>query len=58
MRKEKRTELVTLRLRPSTKAGLQAVAEQERRPLASLLAIILEDWYEAKRARVTKRAKD
>lgn len=58
MRKEKRTELVTLRLKPSTKAGVQALAEQDRRPLASLLALIIEDWYAAKQARAVKRAKD
>jgi hypothetical protein len=57
MRKEKRTELVTLRLKPSTKAGLQAIAEQERRPLASLLALIVEDWHATKQARAAKRAK-
>lgn len=58
MRKEKRTELVTVRLKPSTKAGLEALAEQDRRPLASLLALILEDYWEAKQARAAKRAKD
>lgn len=57
MRKEKRTELVTLRLKPSTRAWLQAFAEQDRRPLASLLAMIVEDWCAAKQAKAAKRQK-
>ena len=44
-RKEKRTEVVTLRLKPSTKAGLQAMAEADRRPFATFLAMILEDRF-------------
>lgn len=30
------------------------MAEADRRPLASLLAMVLEDWYEAKQARANK----
>jgi hypothetical protein len=47
MRKEKRTEVVTLRLKPSTKAGLKGLAEADRRPFATFLAMILEDYFEA-----------
>jgi hypothetical protein len=36
---------VTLRLKPSTKAGLQAMAEADRRPFATFLAMILEDHF-------------
>lgn len=47
MHKEKRTEVVTLRLKPTTKAGLQALAEADRRPFATFLAMILEDYFDA-----------
>ena len=42
-------DVVTLRLRPSTKAELKALAEKDRRPFATFLAMILEDYAETKR---------
>ena len=54
-RKEKRTEVVTLRLKPSTKEGLQAMAEADRRPFATFLAMILEDHFEARSEAPTGR---
>jgi len=56
--REKRTELVTIRLPQSTRDGLQAIADADRRPLASLVAKIVEDWYAARQTRKAKRAKD
>jgi predicted DNA-binding protein len=49
MAKEKRMEVVTLRLKPSTKDWLKTLAEQDRRPFATYLAMILEDYADAKR---------
>jgi predicted transcriptional regulator len=54
MHKEKRTEVVTLRLKPSTKAGLQALADADRRPFATFLAMILEDAFEAQQQRAAE----
>jgi predicted transcriptional regulator len=51
MPKEKRTEVVTLRLKPSTKKGLQELAEADRRPFATFLAMLLEDAYEAQQGK-------
>lgn len=50
-------DVVTLRLKPSTKEWLQMMAAQDRRPFATFLAMILEDYAEAKRrkAESTKR---
>ena len=42
-------DVVTLRLKPSTKAELKALAEQDRRPFATYLAMVLEDHAEKKR---------
>lgn len=49
MTKEKRMEVVTLRLKPSTRDWLKTLAEQDRRPFATFLAMILEDYADAKR---------
>jgi hypothetical protein len=40
-------DVVTLRLKPSTKQGLKALAEADRRPFATFLAMVLEDYFEA-----------
>jgi hypothetical protein len=45
--KEKRLDVVTLRLKPSTRAGLKALADADRRPFATFLAMVLEDYFEA-----------
>jgi hypothetical protein len=46
-KKEKRTEVVSIRLKPSTRDGLLAMAEADRRPFATFLAMVLEDWFDA-----------
>jgi uncharacterized protein (DUF1778 family) len=48
-RREKRTEVVTLRLKPSTRKALEAAAEADRRPFATFLAMVLEDYVAAKK---------
>lgn len=45
--KERRVTPVGLRLPPSLKATLEEIAHKERRSLASLVQIILEDWVAA-----------
>ena len=46
--REKRTEVVTLRLRPTAAKVLRQLADDDRRPFASLCSLILEDYAEAK----------
>ena len=48
--KERRVTPVGLRLPPSLKATLEEMARKERRSLASLVQIILEDYVAAKKA--------
>jgi hypothetical protein len=55
--KERRVTPVGLRLPPSLKATLEEMARKERRSLASLVQIILEDYVAAKRAENGKPAK-
>ena len=55
MRKEKRSEVVSIRLKPSVRDGLQAMAEADRRPFATFVAMVLEDWYAARQAKVAKK---
>jgi hypothetical protein len=45
--REKRTEVVSLRLKPSDAKTLRAMAEADRRPFATLCAMILEDHVAA-----------
>jgi hypothetical protein len=44
--KEKMTETVTIRLTASLKAALQAMADADRRKLASFLSLVLEEYVE------------
>ena len=48
--KERRVTPVGLRLPPSLKATLEEMARKERRSLASLVQIILEDFVASKKA--------
>ena len=41
-----KTETITVRIEPSVKAGLKAVAEQERRSLANMIEVIIRDYCE------------
>jgi hypothetical protein len=54
--KERRVTPVGLRLPPSLKATLEEMARKERRSLASLVQIILEDFVAAKKAESGKPA--
>jgi predicted DNA-binding protein len=44
--KEKMTETVTIRMTPTVKAALQALADGDRRKLASYLSLVLEEHAE------------
>ena len=44
--KEKMTETVTIRMTPSVKATLQALADADKRKLASYLTLVLEEHAE------------
>jgi predicted DNA-binding protein len=44
--KEKMTETVTIRMTPSVKTTLQAMADADRRKLASYLSLVLEEHAE------------
>jgi hypothetical protein len=48
--KERRVTPVGIRLPPSLKATLEEIARKERRSLASLVQIILEEWLSARKA--------
>ena len=48
--KERRVTPVGIRLPPSLKATLEEIARKERRSLASLVQIILEDWLNKHKA--------
>jgi hypothetical protein len=39
-----KTETVTVRIEPAVKAGLKAVAEQERRSLANMIEVMIRDY--------------
>jgi hypothetical protein len=41
-----KTETITVRIEPAVKAGLKAVAEQERRSLANMIEVIMRDYCE------------
>jgi hypothetical protein len=51
--REKMTETVTIRLTPSAKEALQALADADKRKLASYLTLVLEEH--AERAEKPKR---
>jgi predicted transcriptional regulator len=50
---EKMTETVTIRMTPAVKAALQALADADRRKLASYLGLVLEE-HAAKRTPAAK----
>jgi predicted transcriptional regulator len=54
--KERRVTPVGIRLPPSLKATLEEIARKERRSLASLVQIILEDWVAKHKAESGKLA--
>ena len=39
-----KTETVTVRIEPAVKAGLKAVAEQERRSLANMIEVMIRQY--------------
>lgn len=55
--REKRTEVVSLRLPPSVAKVLRDLAEADRRPFATLCAMILEDHVRALRREGKARPK-
>jgi hypothetical protein len=44
---EARSANVAVRLKPSVKQALDAVAKGERRTVSALLEIVIEDWLKA-----------
>jgi predicted HicB family RNase H-like nuclease len=50
MAEEKKTKVVTVRITESVHRALEAQAKAERRKLAALVALILEDHVTGKRA--------
>jgi predicted transcriptional regulator len=51
---EKMTETVTIRMTPAVKAALQALADADRRKLASYLSLVLEEHAEKHEANKPK----
>jgi hypothetical protein len=39
-----KTETITVRIEPAVKAGLKAMAEQERRSLANMIEVMIRDY--------------
>ena len=44
---KRRIGIISVRINPETKEGLQKIADAERRPLSQLIAIILDDYLKA-----------
>jgi len=42
--KSVKTETITVRMEPAVKAGLKAMAEQERRSLANMIEVMIRDY--------------
>lgn len=42
--KATKTETITVRIEPAVKAGLKAMAEQERRSLANMIEVMIRDY--------------
>ena len=42
--KSAKTETITVRIQPAVKAGLKAMAEQERRSLANMIEVMIRDY--------------
>ena len=38
------TETITVRIGPAVKAGLQVAAEQEHRPIANMVEVLIRDY--------------
>jgi hypothetical protein len=49
------TKPCAFRLLPQELEELQELADEERRPLANLLALIVRDWLKARRAQQAAR---
>jgi hypothetical protein len=45
---KKRNEAIALRVEPELRIAIETAAEQERRPMSSLIRCILEDWVRAR----------
>ena len=43
---DKRSDMITFRVSPASKAKLQALAKSERRPLSNLVALIVDKYLE------------
>ena len=54
---EKNTAIIAFRVRPSVKAELERLAKAERRPLSNYLAVVIEDYLEAKQQEAKKKGK-
>lgn len=44
--KAAKTETITVRIEPAVKAGLKAMAEQERRSIANMIEVMIRDYCE------------
>ena len=42
--KAAKTETITVRIEPTVKAGLKAMAEEERRSLANMIEVMIRDY--------------
>lgn len=42
--KAAKTETITVRIEPAVKAGLKAIAAQERRSLANMIEVMIRDY--------------
>jgi len=47
---KKRNEAIALRVEPELRDAIETAADQERRPMSSLIRCILEDWVRARPA--------
>jgi len=47
-----KTETITVRIDPAVKAGLRAVAEQERRSLANMIEVMIRQYCDAAGVRI------
>jgi hypothetical protein len=45
---KKRNEAIALRVEPELRTAIETAADQERRPMSSLIRCILEDWVAAR----------
>jgi hypothetical protein len=47
---KKRNEAIALRVEPELRAAIETAADQERRPMSSLIRNILSDWVHTRPA--------